>query len=88
MVAHPKGPIERDRIGFGANNIETFCSQTPPPPSWQIMHRFLLNSSPLGPFLLCFYMITYPKGPIERERIRFGANNIQTFCFETHPLGK
>ena len=87
MIAHPKGPIERDRIGFGENNIETFCTQTPPPPppSRQIMHRFLLNSSPLEPFLLCFYMITYPKGPIERERIGFGANNIETYFSQIPP---
>ena len=29
LVAHPKGHIQRDRIGFGANDFQTFCSQTP-----------------------------------------------------------
>ena len=49
------------------------------------MHRFLLYSSPQGPFLLCFYMIAHPKGPIERDRIGFEANNIETFCSQTPP---
>ena len=30
LIAHPKGPTERDRIEFGANYDETYCSQTTP----------------------------------------------------------
>ena len=40
--------------------------QTRTPSSRQKMHRFLLNSSPLGQFFLCFYMIAHPEGPIEQ----------------------
>ena len=80
LIAYPKGLIDGNRIGFGANNFKTFCSQTPsPPPSRQIVHRIFLNWSSLGPFLLCFYLIAHPKGPIERDRVGFGANNFQTF---------
>ena len=31
LIVHPKGPIECDRIGFGTNYFEIFCSQPPPP---------------------------------------------------------
>ena len=30
LIVHAKGPIERDRIGFGANNLKSYCSETPP----------------------------------------------------------
>ena len=48
--------------------------------SMQIMHKISLNLNPLGPFLLCFYFIAHPKGPIEHDRIVFGASNFETFC--------
>ena len=42
-----------------------------------VLLRILMNWSPLGPFLLCFYLIAHPRGPIERDRIGFGANLLQ-----------
>ena len=33
------------------------------------MHRIFLNSSPLGPFFLGFYLIALPKGARERDKL-------------------
>ena len=49
------------------------------------MDRILLKLTPLGPFLLCFYLITHAKGTIECDRIGFGENNFETFCLQTLP---
>ena len=51
------------------------------------MQRFF-QIQVLEPFILCFHMIAHPKGPIERDGIGFGANNSETFCSQTTPLGK
>ena len=52
----------------------------------QVIHRMSLNCSPIvGPFLFCFYFIAHRKGPIERDRIGFGANYFETYQCQTPP---
>ena len=69
LIAYPKGLIVRDRIGFGANNVQTYFPQRSPPPpprSWPIRNKNIAEKLRLGPFLLCIYLNTQPKGPIEQ----------------------
>ena len=58
--------MERDRIGFEVSSFQAYCYHTVLKAN-DAYH--FPETLPLGPFLLCLYLIALPKGPIQRDRI-------------------
>ena len=82
LTAFPKSPIERNRIGFGANNNQTFCSQPPSPPGNSAWNFAELKSLGTVPFVFPLDCASQ-KDLWKRDRIGFGATNFETICFQT-----